>query len=374
MGFDEVIDRTSSASSRWQGKGGVLALTTGDADFRTPPAVVAAIKTRAEEGVLGYDTPPPALAQVLCERMEALYGWQIEPETLVFLPGVVPGLNVACRAFVPPGGHIICETPVYYPFLSAPSNADRGMLTVPALLDMNRWALDFDGLTELASRDDVHMLLLCHPQNPLGRVLSKSELQRVSAICSEHDVLVCSDEIHCDLVYDGASHVPLASIDEQSAANTITLMSPSKAFGMSGLGGAFAIIENATLRERFEQGMNGIVSGVNAVAIAAMQAAYTQCSDYLAEELAYLQSNRDTLFEALGSLPGVSLVKPEATYFLWLDFRRSGLNDPFATLLDAGVELSPGDKFGGDGFLRLNFASSRSVLEQAVTRMQSVFG
>lgn len=374
MGFDELIDRTGTASSRWQGKGDTLALTTGDADFRIPAPIVSAIERRLREGVLGYDSVPERLTSLLQSWLGSRYGWSVEADDLVFIPGVVPGLNLACRALVPVSGKVICETPVYYPFLDAPGNAGREIATFAAFKHSARWRFDFDAFERLAEQEDTYLFLLCHPQNPLGRVMTGEELSRVADICAANNVLVCSDEIHCDLTFDHARHIPFATIDSVPASRCVTLMSPSKAFGMSGLGGAFAIITDGELRARFEDAATGVASGINALSIAAMLAAYGECEEYLAQELAYLEANRNFLLDAFGEMPGIEVATPEATYFLWLDFRQTGLNDPFNALLEAGVELSAGQRFGSEGFLRLNFASPRARLEEAVKRIRTVVG
>ena len=373
MRLDLEIDRTRTYSKRWQGRGDTIALTIGDSDFRLAEPIHQAIQGRLEEGVVGYDAVPDSLIELIVARLQVRYGWQVQPDWLVFLSGVVPGLNIAGRGLTQAGQALVSEVPIYYPFFDLPANTDRVMVELPAIPDSSRWCFDLDRFEDLARDQDIGMLMLCNPQNPLGRVLRRDELQAIAEICLRHNIVVCSDEIHGDLVYPGHEHIPIASLGREIGERSVTLMSPSKAFGISGIGGAFAIIPNPDLRARFESAAAGINMGLTALPIVAMQAAYGECQDWFDEKLGYLQANRDYLCEQLGSIQGLKLVKPEGTYFLWIDFRDSGINDPYAVLCEAGVELSDGDAFGDSGFLRLNFASPRVRLERAVSRVQALF-
>ena len=373
MRLDLEIDRTRTYSKRWQGRGDTIALTIGDSDFRLAEPIHQAIQDRLEEGVVGYDAVPDSLIELIVARLQVRYGWQVQPDWLVFLSGVVPGLNIAGRGLIQPGQALVSEVPIYYPFFDLPANTDRVMVELPAIPDSSRWCFDLDRFEDLAGDQDIGMLMLCNPQNPLGRVLRRDELQAIAEICLRHNIVVCSDEIHGDLVYPGHEHIPIASLGREIGERSVTLMSPSKAFGISGIGGAFAIIPNPDLRARFESAAAGINMGLTALPIVAMQAAYGECQDWFDEKLGYLQVNRDYLCEQLGAIQGLKLVKPEGTYFLWIDFRDSGINDPYAVLREAGVELSDGDAFGDSGFLRLNFASPRVRLERAVSRVQALF-
>jgi len=369
MSFDEVVDRSSSDSSRWGGRGEVLALTIGDSDFRLPPPVEDAIRARMT-GIHGYDTVPDRLKLAIAERLERLYGWQVQSDWFFFMPGVVQGLNLCCRALTEAHESVVTEVPIYYPFLDAPLNAGRKRLDLPAARNGDRWEFDHDAFEELARDPACRLLMLCHPHNPLGRVLSQSGLERIVETCERHDLLICSDEIHADILFGDARHIPLASVSPQAASRTVMLSSPSKAFAMSGLGGAFAIIPDAGVRERFRAWAAGLVPNISVLSLAAMHAAYSGCEDWLHEEVAYLSGNRDYLIARFSKMGKLGLVAPRATYFLWLDFRETGWNDPYQKLLDHGVELSDGARFSGPGYLRLNFASPRSVLEEAADRIE----
>ena len=373
MDLDLEIDRTATNSKRWHGRDKTIALTIGDSDFRLAEPIHRAIRRRLDEGVLGYDLVPDSLVDLIVRRLQDLYQWQVQPDWLVFLSGVVPGLNIAGRGLTLPGQALVSEVPIYYPFFDLPANADRAMLELPAVKGHLRWGFDLDHFQELAAEEDIGILMLCNPQNPLGRVLTRDELQAIAELCLRNNIVVCSDEIHADLIYDGQEHIPMASLGPEISDRSVTLMSPSKAFGISGIGGAFAIISNAGLRARFESAAAGINMGLTALQIEAMKAAYGECQDWFEEKLAYLQSNRDFLYKHLQEIQGLELVNPKGTYFFWINFSESGLKDPYASLCEAGIELSNGDVFGDAGFLRLNFASPRSRIERALSRIQALF-
>ena len=369
MIFDEVVDRTASDSSRWGGRSDILALTIGDSDFRLPPPVDAAIRSRLD-GIQGYDIVPDRLRSALADRLERLYEWRVEPDCFFFMPGVVQGLNLCCRALTAKDESIVTEVPIYYPFLDAPLNAGRQQVRLPARLTDNGWQFDHEHFATLASDPGCRLLLLCHPHNPLGRLLSPEDLEQIASVCLENDLLICSDEIHADILFDGVAHLPMAKAHPEIQSRTVTLSSPSKAFAMSGLGGAFAVIPDPLIRERFSDWAAGLVPNISVLSLAAMNAAYTECDEWLREEVAYLQDSRDYLISRFNGMKKVKVHAPTATYFLWIDFRDTGWNDPYRKLLDHGVELSDGARFGGPGYLRLNFGSARSILEEAADRIE----
>jgi cystathionine beta-lyase len=298
------------------------------------------------------------------------FGWKIEAEWIVWLPGIVTGLNVACRAIGEDGDTVATCVPVYPPFLSAPSNSRREIVTVPMARDSDRWCFDLDRL-ESALTDRTRLFLLCSPHNPCGRVFSTQELVDVVEVCAKHDVTLCSDEIHCGLVLDDDKiHVPTATLDPDIASRTITLMAPSKTYNLPGLGIGFAIISEPELRSRFKKSMAGIVPWVNALAYPAALAAYRDGGPWLEALLSYLKANRDLVEESVAHMPGLSMTHVEATYLAWIDARCAKLDDPAAFFVEAGVGLGPGNLFGMPGFVRLSFASPRLLLEEALLRMR----
>lgn len=347
-----------------------LPLWVADTDFRSPPALIDALRERVAHGVFGYTDPPVELIEVVLERLSRLYQWPVEKEWLVWLPGLVTGINAACRAVGESQSKVLTMVPIYPPFLSAPEKSDRQLTTTPLVLEADRWVIDFDQL-EAAITQDTSLLLLCNPQNPVGRVFSKEELTRLAEICAKHDLLISSDEIHCDLLMEpGLEHVPMAALDSEIAQRTITLMAPSKTFNIAGLGCSFAVISNPKIRRRFEQVISGIVPSANLLAFTAALSAYRDCDDWNQEQLVYLRGNRDLVFSRLSQMPGLKTWVPEATYLTWIDARGLHRPDPAAYFESRGVVLSNGRDFGAPGFVRLNFGCTRDTLLQALDRIE----
>ena len=373
--FDTPVDRTGTASFKWDKyPEDVLPLWVADMDFVSPPAVVAALRERAVHGVFGYALVPDSLSDAIRAHLAAFYGWRIEPEWLVWLPSVVPGLNLACLAFAGPGESVMTVTPVYPPFLDAPPDQGRRLVTVPAASSAGRWELPLEAM-EAAVTADTRVLLFCHPHNPLGRVWRQDEVAAVVDFCRRHDLVLCSDEIHCDLILDDLAHVPAALAAPGDADRMVTLMSPSKTFNVPGLNFAFAIVSDEELRRRFQRPGEGLLPFPGCFAVDAAEAAYREGGDWLTELLEYLRGNRDLVERFVAeSLPRVTMGHVEATYLAWLDVRGLDHADAARACLEAGVALSPGAAFGDPGFLRLNFACPRSTLQEALRRLQAALG
>ncbi|MGQ9503018.1 MAG: MalY/PatB family protein [Anaerolineae bacterium] len=374
--FDTPVDRRLSDSEKWRRyPGDVLPLWVADMDFVSPEPVIRALQERVAHGIFGYGTEPAALRQVLAERMSRLYNWQVSEADFVFLPGVVTGFNLACRAVASPGDAVLIQTPVYPPILDAPGNAGLRSALVPLMQDASgRYYIDFD-LFEQSIDEHVRLFILCNPHNPVGRVFERDELERMAEICLRHNVMICSDEIHCDLVFSGHHHIPIATLDPAVAMRTITLMAPSKTFNIAGLQCSFAIIQNAALRQRFRSARSGLVPYVNLMGFVAALAAYQDGQPWLEQVLAYLESNRDFLMEYVDNrLAGVRMYRPEATMLAWLDCRAASISgNPYQFFLErARVALSDGAVFGlgGEGFVRLNFGCPRKILAEALERMR----
>lgn len=375
--FNHAPGRRGTDSLKWQRYGDALPLWVADMDFVSPQPVLAALQERIAHGVFGYGAPPDELTEALCERMADLYRWTVMPEQILYLPGLVCGLNVACRAVGEPGDAVLVQTPVYPPFLSAPTNQDRRLLTAELTATSRDGSLYYsfdDAAFEAAIGPRTRLFILCHPHNPVGRTFGVEELNRLATICERHDLTICSDEIHCDLLLDGRRHVPLATLSPEIAQRCITLMAPSKTFNIAGLGASFAIIQNPGLRRQFKHAMRGIVPDVNILALNAALAAYRHGDDWLRELLIYLAANRDYAVEYVARyLPGVRVTVPEATYLAWLDCRDAGLpGNPHEFFLNkARVALNDGATFGpgGTGFVRLNFGCPRTLLAEGLKRM-----
>ena len=364
--FDRTIERRGSDSVKWGRYAGrdILPLWVADMDFAAPPAVLAALQARLEHGVFGYGGRDPELDATLVEHLAAAYDWPVAPEWIVWLPGLVSGLNIACRAVE---GDVLSATPVYPPFLSAPGLAGRALRRVELAWQDGRWAWDFAALRAAAA--GAGLLLLCHPHNPVGRCWNAGELREIAAVAAAHDLVVCSDEIHCGLVLDPQRrHQPFATLSDDAAARSITLMAPSKTFNIPGLGCAFAVIADPALRRRFKRALDGIVPHVNVFGLAACAAAYRDCADWHAELLDYLRGNRMRVAQAVAADPRLAMAPVEATYLAWIDVRGLGLADPAAHFEGHGLGLSDGRDFGAPGWLRLNFGCPRTTLDEALRR------
>ncbi len=373
--FDDVIDRRDSESLKWHTyESDVLPMWVADMDFSAPRPVIDALHARVAHGIFGYAMHPLTLAEVICERLEWLYRWRISPDWISFVPGVVPAFNLAIRSTAKPGGELLIQTPVYPPFLKAAANS--GMAA--CMQELTRAPDGFykvDPETFNNSIDsDTCAFLLCNPHNPVGRVFTRSELALMAETCLRHRIVIISDEIHCDLIFSGHSHTPIASISPEIAVQSITLMAPSKTFNIAGLECAFAIIPDAEMRRKFEASRAGLVPGVNILALEAGLAAYRAGQPWLAALLRYLERNRDfTAGFVKDHLPGITMTRPEGTFLAWLDCRSAGLPSKPAKffLKNARVALNEGSNFGpgGNGFVRLNFACPRALLAEGLERM-----
>jgi len=368
--FDQPVARRGSWSVRWERyPGDVIPLWVADTDFRAPPPVLEAITRRAAHGVLGYSVPPDALRDAVVERMHRLYDWRVEPDWVVFVSGVVPGLHLAARHLVRPDQHILVPTPVYHHLKRAAVLAGREHADVRLVLSSGRWVFDEDRLID-AVRPHSRLLNLCNPQNPGGTIFTRAELARFAAFAEQHDLVICSDEIHADILLDpGKPHVPIASLSREASRRTVTLISPNKAFGFPGAGCAFAVIENAELRRAFSVDHHATVHDASVFGYEAALAAYRDCGEWLEAQLAYLRGNRYLVEREIGAIPGLTMAHVEATYLAWIDASGLGVADPHQHFLDRGVALSPGSQFGAPNFVRLNFGTQRTLLEKALGRM-----
>lgn len=369
--FDHPPDRRGSDSVKWGKYAGrdVLPMWVADMDFAAPPCVIEALRERVEHGVFGYGTPTMSLAGAVVEAMQRDHGWSIDPDWLVWLPGLVSALNIVCRAVGDAGDEVLTATPVYPPFLSAPCYSGRRVTTVDLRRTDSRWTWDA-GRLERAVTPRSRLLMLCNPHNPVGRVFSREELTSIAQTAERHDLVICSDEIHCGLVLDKqVQHLPIAMLDNATAERTITLMAPSKTWNIPGLGCAFAVVANPKLRRQMLDAMHGIVPHANVLGLAATEAAYRHGDPWRRELLEYLRGNAECVERAIDAIPGLSTWPVEATCLAWIDARPLALRDPVRFFEDAGVGLSNGADFGAPGYVRLNFGCARSVLEVALRRI-----
>lgn len=375
-GFDFSAVARAPDSVRWAKYAGTdtIPLWLADMDFTAPPAVIEALQARVAQGVFGYGQPWASLVEALVEHCVREYDWAVDPDWLVWLPGLVSGLHVACRAVGEPGAGVFTATPVYPPFLSAPVESGRRLVTMPLVRDLSSdhggWGWDF-AAANLAMQS-ARLFLLCHPHNPVGRAWREDELWQLAALAEKHDLVVCSDEIHCDLTLAGR-HRPFATLAPEIAARTITLMAPSKTFNIAGLGCAHAVIPDAALRKRFLAAMHGIVPHVNVLGLAACEAAYRHGGAWRRQLLDVLKANAARVERAIEALPVLTMTRVEAGFLAWIDGRELGVERPAALFERAGVGLSDGVAFGPGNayaqFVRLNFGTPRTLLDEALARI-----
>jgi cystathionine beta-lyase len=366
--FTDPPARRGTDSIKWARYAGrdVLPLWVADMDFTAPPAVLEALQARVAHGIFGYGEATPQVYTAVLDHLRAEYAWEVDADWLVWLPGLVTGLNVACRSV---SGRVLTATPIYPPFLSAPQLSGRSLDTCALVCANQHWQWDWVAL-EASVRAESELFLLCHPHNPVGRAWQREELERLADFAERHDLIVCSDEIHCGLILDEARrHIPFASLSETAARRSITLMAPSKTYNLPGLGCAFAIIPDTALRRRFSAAMAGIVPHVNVLGYVACAAAYRDAAGWRRELLDVLRRNRDRVESAVAALPGIRMTHVEATYLAWLDVRSLDLADPARHFEAHGLGLNDGRDFGAPGWLRLNFGCPSETLEEALRRL-----
>lgn len=381
--FDAAVERAGTDSVKWAKYAGagrdVIPLWVADMDFPAPPAVLDALRRRLEHGVFGYNRPTASQVDAVVGYLARKFDWAIDPGWIVWLPGLVSGLNVACRAFGAPGDAVFTATPIYPPFLTAPGNFGRRVVSAPLVRDSGGWLWDFPAVDAVLKGSRAKLFLLCHPHNPTGRAWNEDELWQLAALAEKHDLVLCSDEIHNGLVLDpGHRHRPVATLSPELAARTVTLMAPSKTFNIPGLGCAFAIIPDHGLRHAFHAAMHGIVPHVNALGMAANEAALTLCDDWQAALLDYLRGNLRAVERAVAEANGLDMRPVEATYLAWIDAREfaagRGIDNPARWFEQQGLGLSDGAEFGAPGFVRLNFGTRRALLDEALGRLHQATG
>lgn len=392
--FDQEIDRTGTDCKKWdfrpegeqlvfgehshadRGAERLLPLWVADMDFQSPPAVVAALEERARHGMFGYTMPGPGYYEAVLGWFADRYGRSVPADWLALTPGVVPAINMMVETFVKPGGKVLVQRPVYYPFFAAVENNGAEIVSNSLRLVDGRYEMNFDDLAVKAADPAVTMAILCHPQNPVGRVWTADELRRFGEICLANDVLVISDEIHCDLIYDDVTFTSFATLGPGFEQRSIVCTAPSKTFNLAGLRTSNIIIPDQALRRAFDQTLerHGVWGG-NVFGLTATEAAYRHGAPWLNEVMDYVQDNYRFMAAYLAEhLPQVRLVQPEGTYLVWADLRALGL-DPAARkalLMDeAKVWLDEGEMFGpeGEGYERFNIACPRPLLAEALARI-----
>ncbi|MBT4521041.1 MAG: putative C-S lyase [Halieaceae bacterium] len=372
--FDSIPERRGGDSHKWNrfasGSQDVIGAWVADMDFPAPDPVLDAIRQRLDGPAMGYSEPPLELIIVMLERLQKLYNWRVDPSWLVALPGVLPGLYGATRAVGDPGDAIITQSPNYHHFYGAANYSERQPLGLKHRLSNGRWEMDLDHLNHLAT-SGARSFLLCNPHNPLGRILPQAELEAAAQACLNNDIVICADEIHADLLLDtDKKHIPIASLSTEIEQNSITLLSPSKAFNLAGVGGfALAIVPNPDLRGALERQLHGMAVHPGALTYAAALAAYRDCDSWLAQLQQYLRGNRDYLEQQIAAIDGLSMAHVEATFLAWINISELQLDKPFEHFLAHGVALSDGADMGDGNYLRLNFGCTRTTLEEMLSRI-----
>jgi len=392
MNFDEGLDRTGTDCAKWDfldeyfDCDDVLPMWVADSDWKTCDAIIEALKDRVEHGAFGYGKPGKEHDEAVVNWVERRYDWEIDPEWIVYTNGITPSLSVSVRTFTDLGDGVVLQPPVYYPFFSVVENGGGRVIKNELKYDddKNRYSIDFEDLEEkfkicdskIERENRSRMMILCNPHNPVGRVWSEEELERIGKLALENDVMVISDEIFSDYVYEG-KHTPFSSISDEIAQNSITMIAPTKSFNIAGLNIGIAVIPNSRLRRRFENSRERLVKQGNVFGLVALKAAYNKAENWLEAQLDYLEENRDyavNYFEE--NMPEVEVIEPEGTFLLWMDFNRLGLKPEELDELmlnEAKVALNNGAWFGenGKGFMRLNFACPRSTLKKGLERIKN---
>ena len=374
--FDPPIERRASDSTKWarfsSKEHDIIGAWIADMDLPTSEKIIGAVKSRLDERVFGYSEPPDQFFDVVIQRLEKKYGWRTKPEWFVPQPGVVPSLFFASNCLGADGDAVMAARPNYRYLLETALHTHRIFQPIDCHVNKNRWEMDFDQMRETLSAK-TKTFLLCNPHNPVGRVLDRHELETIADLCLSNGTMICSDEIHADLVLDtDKQHIPIASLHPEVEKQSITLISASKAFNLPAIGGlSLAIIPNPEIRLAFQNKAYGVATHPGALAYAATLAAYKDCDDWLLQTIRYLRGNRDYLEAEIANMEGLSMTHAEATFLAWIDVSNLGLMSPVSTFLAHGVDLSDGTEMGRADHVRLNFACHRSTLEEVVRRLKA---
>jgi len=380
--FDEIIDRTGTSCVKWDlaekffGGKELLPMWVADMDFRTPGFITRAVKDRANHEIYGYTVRPDSYYQSFINWVKTLHNWEVEKDWILFSPGIVPAVNIAVMAYTNPGDKVIVQPPVYFPFFSAVRDNGRQLVYNRLKLENGRYNMDFDDLRKKID-NRTKMIIISNPHNPGGSAWTNEELTKLAEICMEKKVLIISDEIHSDLVLPGFKHTVLADISEAYVKQTITMMAPSKTFNLAGMATSSVIISDPDLRNTFNTMLERVHIGMgNIFGAVASEAAYTHGAEWRKQLLDYVQQNIDFVDQFIQeNIPRVKMMRPEATYMIWLDFRELKLSDDELKnfiIHEAKLGFNDGPVFGpgGEGFQRMNVACPRSIVEQGMKRLK----
>jgi cystathionine beta-lyase len=388
--FDEVCNRKNTDSVKWDcvqpifGREDIIPMWVADMDFPVAQPIVEALRKRADHPFYGYTQAGPSVIEAVVARMQRKFGWKVDPEWVVFTPGVVPALHIGVRALTHPGDEIILQEPVYYPFFPTVKASGCHVINNGLKLINGRYEMDLEDLESkfmpkvgmMPMPNRIKAIILCNPQNPVGRVWSREELTRMGETVIRQGATVISDEIHCEILFKGYRHTPFATISEEFEQNCIVCMSPSKTFSLAGLEVSSIIIPNKKLRNDFINIKNGILPGPNLFGYVALESAYRYGDEWLEQVLDYLQGNLDFLLDYfIRKIPRINVIHPQGTYLVWLDCRDLGMEDqPLKNFMREKAKVGLDDGFlfgaGGSSFERMNIACPRSILEEALKRIE----
>lgn len=383
--FDKVINRFGTGAVKTDlllerfGREDLIPMWVADMDFATPDFIVDAIEERFAHNIYGYSKPSDSFWQSIIDWEKDLHGWSFTKEELTFIPGIVRGIAYVIQCFTKPGDKIIVQPPVYMPFMHLTEDNGRELLYNPLIYDKSTYEMDFVQLEELMSHKPK-LLILSNPHNPAGKIWSKSTLEKLAAICSRHNVLVISDEIHADMALYDNIHTPFAMASEEAAQNSITFAAPSKTFNIAGLVSSFAVVPNIDIRTRFFSYLTANeFNGSTFVATVATEAAYTKGHKWRKQMLKYVQGNVDFVYDYISvNIPQITVVRPNASFLIWLNCTKLALeHDKLIDLFvnQAHLALNDGADFGpgGSGFMRMNVGCPRSVVEKALLQLNQAY-
>lgn len=373
--FDQIIDRRNSDSIKWNlFEDDVLPLWVADMDFKSPPAVIQALRKRIDHGLFGYSSTQDNTKSAVQRWLLNRHGWEVQTDDILIIPGVVQAFNIAASAFSKPGDSVLIQTPAYHPFFNVSSNSCLKQIISPLVCDSKGYYSLDSACFKDSLRPDTRTFMLCNPHNPTGRVFNEDELNIMAQFCLENHTIICSDEIHSDIVYPGYKHIPVASLSPEISRSSVTLVSTTKTFNLAGLKSSAVIIPNPRLRELFSKQLSGFVGSVNVLGEIAMAAAYDFGFEWLSELIIYLEGNRQFLLDFVNDeLPGITIQSPEGTYLGWLDCSKLDINNPAEFFLkQARVGLNSGEWFGENysDHVRINFGCPRAILSNALERIQ----
>jgi cystathionine beta-lyase len=363
--FDQVIDRHNTQSTKWEKfAADVLPFWVADMDFAAPELILEALRRRLDHPILGYTTEPDSLTEAFQRWLVHHYDWDVPAGWVCWVPGVVPALNLSART-LSAGSEILIPTPVYHPFLAVASNAGLGEIQVPMQVTNGKWHMDFDALTD-ALTPQTRMLMICNPQNPTGRCYDTDELNLLANFIEKHDLLLVSDEIHCNILLDpSTTHQPLGKLHPALAPRIIHLYAATKIYNIPGISCAAAVIPDDKLRRQFMRARAGLLPGIGPLGFLSSEVAFNDRSSWVPDLLTYLRGN----LAAVQACVGDRLTPLEATYLAWINVADLGLEDTEAYFAQHGIGISPGAQFGNADYIRFNFACPRATLDQGLNRL-----